>query len=353
MLPYPQYAAPQPGAPYGAPHVGPTPPKSFVVTWLFSLLLGYLGVDRFYLGKVGTGILKLVTCGGAGIWYLVDLVIVLSGNQTDKAGQKLEGYDKHKRTAWIVTAVVVLLSAISGGVNAANGADNVSAGPSTAPSENKPDATESAPTQPETDQQSDTPAEPEEPEVDPLEEARAWADETFGTFEAEDHKGSGDDIVALPSDVAGGIVKAKYTGSGNFSITVLDAQNDSTGELLVNTIGNYAGSTVFGRGFSEGVKLQISADGSWTVKVSPVSSAPALKDSGKGDSVFIYTGPAASATLNHKGDSNVTLVEDTADTFEFGLLVNEIGPYKGTVALGEGPSVITVGGDGKWTLEVK
>src|SRR5690606_29424487 len=68
-----------PAAPYAAP-LPPAPPapqpasgqRSFLLTWLFALFLGVLGVDRFYLGKVGTGILKLVTFGGLGVWVFVD-----------------------------------------------------------------------------------------------------------------------------------------------------------------------------------------------------------------------------------------------------------------------------------------
>lgn len=86
--------------------------KSFVATWLLALLLGGLGADRFYLGKWGTGILKLITGGGFGIWALVDLIITLTGNQKDKLGRPLEAYKQNKKTAWIVTAVVWVLNVI-------------------------------------------------------------------------------------------------------------------------------------------------------------------------------------------------------------------------------------------------
>ncbi|MBP3044441.1 Ltp family lipoprotein [Arthrobacter jiangjiafuii] len=87
-------------------------PKSFVLTWILSLFLGGLGIDRFYLGKVGTGILKLLTFGGFGIWTLVDLIITLTGNQKDKQGRPLAGYKENKKTALITTLALWAVSFI-------------------------------------------------------------------------------------------------------------------------------------------------------------------------------------------------------------------------------------------------
>lgn len=51
--------------------------------------LGIIGVHRFYVGKVGTGVLMIVTLGGLGIWMLIDFIMILIGSFRNKAGLKL------------------------------------------------------------------------------------------------------------------------------------------------------------------------------------------------------------------------------------------------------------------------
>jgi TM2 domain-containing membrane protein YozV len=64
-------------------------PKSRVVALLFCLFLGVLGVHRFYVGKIGTGILMVLTLGGLGIWALIDLILIAAGSFRDKEGRRV------------------------------------------------------------------------------------------------------------------------------------------------------------------------------------------------------------------------------------------------------------------------
>jgi TM2 domain-containing membrane protein YozV len=94
-------------------YIAPIPPvRSFTTTWLLSLFLGGLGVDRFYLGHTGLGVAKLLTCGGCGIWSLIDLILVLTGQMKDAQGRGQSGYEEGKKTAWLVVGIVVFLYVI-------------------------------------------------------------------------------------------------------------------------------------------------------------------------------------------------------------------------------------------------
>lgn len=61
-------------------------PKSFVATILLAFFLGTLGIHRFYVGKIGTGLLMLITLGGFGIWYIIDFVVIVCSKFKDKKG---------------------------------------------------------------------------------------------------------------------------------------------------------------------------------------------------------------------------------------------------------------------------
>ena len=60
--------------------------KGFVPTLLICFFVGFLGVHRFYVGKVGTGILMLLTFGGLGIWSLIDFIMIACGAFKDSEG---------------------------------------------------------------------------------------------------------------------------------------------------------------------------------------------------------------------------------------------------------------------------
>lgn len=63
--------------------------KDYTTAVILSWLLGVLGVDRFYLGYTGLGILKLLTFGLCGIWALIDAILITLGNVNDSNGRPL------------------------------------------------------------------------------------------------------------------------------------------------------------------------------------------------------------------------------------------------------------------------
>jgi len=101
---------------------GENPDRNYLIALLLSYLFGPLGIDRFYLGKTGTAIAKLLTGGGLGIWAVVDTFLIAYGKLKAKGDDRpLEGYTKN--SSWvrpiatillIITAIIILLYVVLG-----------------------------------------------------------------------------------------------------------------------------------------------------------------------------------------------------------------------------------------------
>jgi len=77
------------GADAGVAPVAVDDGKDWLVALLLSIFVGEFGVDRFYLGHIGLGVLKLVTGGGCGIWWLVDVILIATNSLKDGQGRPL------------------------------------------------------------------------------------------------------------------------------------------------------------------------------------------------------------------------------------------------------------------------
>jgi TM2 domain-containing membrane protein YozV len=89
--------------------------KSRGVALALAALLGPFGAHRFYVGKTGTGLLMLGTLGGAGLWYLYDLILVAGGSFRDANGRLVAIWDPEepsRLTGDIAPEVLEELSAL-------------------------------------------------------------------------------------------------------------------------------------------------------------------------------------------------------------------------------------------------
>lgn len=64
--------------------------RSWYVTFALSITLGWLGADRLYLGYYALGFLKALTVGGLFVWWIFDLLLILTDNMTDVEGNYLK-----------------------------------------------------------------------------------------------------------------------------------------------------------------------------------------------------------------------------------------------------------------------
>lgn len=63
--------------------------SNWLAVLLLCFFLGYLGAHRFFVGKIGTGLLMLFTLGGFGIWVLIDLILIVTDKFTDSNGESI------------------------------------------------------------------------------------------------------------------------------------------------------------------------------------------------------------------------------------------------------------------------
>src|SRR5512135_2863348 len=73
--------------------MGPASDKSRGIAFILAPVLGVFGAHGFYVGKIASGILMVLTLGGMGIWYLYDVVLVASGQFRDAEGLRLTRWD--------------------------------------------------------------------------------------------------------------------------------------------------------------------------------------------------------------------------------------------------------------------
>lgn len=73
--------------------------RHFLILFFFSFMWGVFGVDRFYMGLIGTGILKLLTLGGFGFWAMSDTIIIMTGTFKDKQGRLALQAEEYKKFA--------------------------------------------------------------------------------------------------------------------------------------------------------------------------------------------------------------------------------------------------------------
>lgn len=171
--------------------------------------------------------------------------------------------------------------------------------------------------------------------------------------------GSGDDVIELQDGLPIAVVSLSHRGSRNFIVHAIFSDGSDDG--LVNVIGPYEGRRLAFRPGADLAGLEIRADGDWVaiaanIGLSQTGTEDARNYEGVGDSVIVFPSVIETGFEPLTAFSKVTLTHDGVHNFivhELGgpLLVNEVGPYSGTVRLSaSGIFGLEVVADGAWTV---
>lgn len=168
-------------------------------------------------------------------------------------------------------------------------------------------------------------------------------------------QGSGDNVVEVPAHSAPYIAKVTYNGEGNFAVLNVDGSGNHM-DLLINTIGSYQGTVPIDFLAEEQTsRFEITASGPWQIDLQPLSMArheniPGIIQGNSDDVIIFNSGvPDLLKADASSGSGNFAI-------WEYGefrdLIINEIAPYSGTVAMGNDTSLIVVTATGPWSLEI-
>jgi hypothetical protein len=91
--------------------------KNYVIAFVISWLVGFFGIDRFYLGYTWLGLLKLITFGGLGLWWFIDWVLITFGVLKDSDGRELQGYQENKKVVRTAFLILIAVSVLGSSLN--------------------------------------------------------------------------------------------------------------------------------------------------------------------------------------------------------------------------------------------
>ena len=338
--------------------------KNYPATLVLVLLTGFVGGHRFYVGKVGTGVLFVLTGGFFLLGWIIDIFTVLFGNFTDKTGSFVRpaaptrethqpmadssdtsdtsetsksdsASDKKKVPTWVwIVAGVLVFGLIL-----------QSCGGDTPPADEDSGATS------ETEEVVEDDSEPaEQSEAAPEPEAFEWP-----AMEPLLLEGSGDDVVILDTPVSLAAMDVDANASGRyFGIKPILLSGDSASSL-VNTTDPFNGTVLLlGSGDDAIAGFEVTSNGAWSFTIKSISEVPYLApgstSEGSGDALVRLDETSGLTTITVVGNDEGRYFGVRPHGDSSFSVINTTDPYNGTVKLDSGTLLLEVTAIGLWSI---